>query len=260
MKNGILLFFIFLFCKTFTNFHIPIDSNSEKIKISKIENSTENLIYLIEDLNYWKTNSIFLITPKNIYFFSSGWSPKSAQRILWKSKTISTLPFGALLLISPSLEFSGGIVEFTEKEMIPAYIHKEGYLYLKDNWISWQKLMKKKFLSWEEILTVPEITGLIDNQFIIEENIFLFYPGIIREPGNLVAYFSKEQILYAGNLLFDPEEIQFYIENANIQNWLNLLEHLKKLNIKKIVTGKGKALHNKDLIPKMILYLSRKNI
>lgn len=153
----ILTLSVFLYCKTNLNYLMPIDSNSEKVNISKIGNTLENQIYLIEDYNYWKTNSLLVITRQKIYFFSSGWSSKSARKILWKVKALSTLPFGALLLVSPSLEFTGGILEFTQNEMIPIYIHKEGYFYLMKNWMEWQKQWKKnskagrKFLPYQRL-------------------------------------------------------------------------------------------------------------
>lgn len=257
-------FYIFLsilsinFCKSNFNYQIPIDSNSEKIKITQMKTNTKNQIFLIEDFNYWKTNSLFLITQKNTYFFTSGWTNKSAQQILWKAKTQTLLPFKALILISPSLDFSGGIFEFIEEE-IPIYIQKEGHNHLIQNWESWNKQMKKKFLSWKENLEIPPFSGIIENQFTIEDNIFIFYPGKILEQGNLVLYFSEEEILYAGNLLFDPEEIQLSIENYDINKWENFLKELDKFKIKTIISGKGTAIHSKSLINKLLKFIKKIN-
>ncbi|MFN3604046.1 MAG: hypothetical protein ACK4UJ_04985 [Leptonema sp. (in: bacteria)] len=252
--------FSFLNCKNHINYQIPIDSNSEKVKISKIETNSINQIYLIEDLNYWKTNSLFVITSKNVYFFSSGWNPKSAKQILWKAKTLTHLPFIALILVSPSLEFSGGIFEFIETEKIPAYIQKDGYDYLMENWQNWHKQMKKKFSSWEEMPKLPNFAGLIEDKFVIEDNIILFYPKRIKEPGNLVVYFSKEEILYAGNLLFDPNEIEYNFQNTNVKEWLSFLKKIQDMKIKRIISGKGKALQKKDLIEKLIQFMNSKNL
>lgn len=258
-------FYIFLsilfinFCKSNFNYQIPIDSNSEKIKITQIETNTKNQIFLIEDFNYWKTNSLFLITPKNVYFFSSGWTNKSAQQILWKAKTQTLLPFKALILISPSLDFSGGIFEFIESEEISVYVQKEGHNHLVQNWHFWNNQMKKKFLSWKEVLEIPPFSGIIENKFTIEENIFLFYPGKILEPGNLVLYFSEEEILYAGNLLFDPEEVKLSIDNYDLHKWINLLTELNKFKIKLVVSGKGTAIHSKSLINKLLIFIKKIN-
>ncbi|GIX43000.1 MAG: hypothetical protein KatS3mg129_2733 [Leptospiraceae bacterium] len=250
MKNIYFILIFYIINCTNINYQIPLDSNSEIVKIHSINSH----FFLIEDFNYWKTNSLFYISDTNVYFFSSGWCNKSAEQILWKAKTLTYLPFKGLFLISPELEFSGGINQFAE-EHIPIYIQKEGYDFLLLNWKQWQFEMQKKFLSWQTIENLPVISGLIESELRLEkENIILFYPGNIISAGNLVLYFKNEEILYAGNLLHNPEEFILNLNKNQIKRLLDLIQKLKKMPVKTIITGKGRPIQNKSLFDKMYKY------
>jgi hypothetical protein len=242
-KLSLLFFGVFAFCVK-QSYQIPMDSDAEFVKIQALDNH----VYLIEDYNYWKTNSLFYISNTNVYFFSSGWSNKSAEQILWKAKTLTFLPFTGLFLIAPDLDFSGGIQQFAE-EQVPIYIQKDGYKVLTLNWIKWQTEMKKKFISWKYTESIPTITGVIESKLELEnQNILLFYPDKIVSEGNLILYLKNEQILYAGNILNHPNE---YILNLNENQKKSLLELIKKLNnlpIRYIITGKGSPIYNKNLL------------
>ncbi len=238
--------FIFLYCRT-NSYLIPIDSNSEVVKFRKLTPQ----IYLIEDMNYWKTNSLFYISKNEVYFFSSGWTPKSAEQILWKAKVLTYNPFKGLFLIAPTLDFSGGIVRFRE-ENIPILIEKEGYNYLTQHWYRWQMDMDQKFLSWIQEESLPQFAGFIDNTMELDnKNLILFYPGNILVPGNLLLYINDENILYGGNLIHNPDEYFLYLNPEQKEKFLNLILELKKLPVKTIITGKGSPVYSKKLLDKL---------
>ncbi len=245
------LFFFYVYCNQYY-YQLPKDSNSEIIKIKSFK---EN-IYVIEDYNYWKTNSLFYMGNNNVYFFGSGWTSKSAKAILWKAKTLTYSRFTGLFLIYPTLEFTGGLYEF-RREDIPIYIHKDGYMYLIKNWSLWQQEMNNKFSSWKiENDSLPDFSGFLDSRVELENhNIIIFYPGEIFIPGNLIVYFKKEKVLYGGNILWDPDEYQFYLREEDKSKIKKLISDLMGFNIEYIITGKGSPIHKKSLLNKIYNFL-----
>ncbi len=245
----LLIEFISIACKSNENFQIPKDSNSEIVKIYPYSDN----LYIIEDYNYWKTNSLLYKSKEYIYFFSTGWSKKSARQILWKAKTY-ILPFKGIYIIAPQMEFINGLGEFIEEE-IPVFIHKEAYSYLINNWKVEQLKYTKTFSTWE-FNEMPLFTEITDNINFIEDQIWIFYPGKILIPGNLIVYFPKEKVIYGGNLLISPGEFQIHQFNIDKKRYIDFIHKIQKLDIETIIAGKGKAVHSKEILKEILNYLN----
>ncbi|MCS7205810.1 MAG: hypothetical protein NZ853_08940 [Leptospiraceae bacterium] len=258
LKRVFFLFLLNSYCIYNSSFYynIPRDTHSDLVKVSSINEK----LYLVEDFNYWKTNTLIYISKEKVYFFGTGWSSKSAQQILWKAKSLTTKEFQGVFLIAPTLDYSGGIFEFRINENVPIYIHKAGYSYLLLEWEKWQEEMKEKFQSWIIERQTPSFDGLLDDSLEIENGeIMIFYPEEIFVPGNLVVYFPYDKLIYGGNLFFDPDEYHLYLNSRQkqfLENYKLLLRKLKRLDIEIIISGKGSPYHKKNLLFEIEKYLN----
>lgn len=232
----------------------PRDSNYEKVSIRPLSGN----LYLVEDFNYWKTNSVFYTGKEGVYFFGTGWTHKSGRQILWKAKTLTLKEFLGVFLVSPELDFSGGIHEFRYEENIKIYLQGEGILFLYDNWKNWQKKWRQSFSTWI-VEDVPAIDGALSRTVLLDGgNIIMKYPGPVLVPGNMVVVFTAEKTLYGGNLFHDPEEFRlFFPDKKNLFLFVSFLHEIEKETFEKVISGKGSPLHNRKLIKKMIEYYGK---
>ncbi len=87
-------------------------------------------------------------------------------------------------------------------------------------------------------LSVPDLTT--DGQLCLnlgESNLEISFLGHAHTPGDMVVYLPGEEILFAGDVLFNG--CHPVTRSANTSNWVNVLAKLKQKSIKLTVPGHG---------------------
>jgi len=216
----------------------PIDADHYPLQITKLRGG----IYVVEDPNYWKTNSVFYVAPEGILFLGSGWTSKSAAQILWKAATLSYQEFIAVVPVSAGLHHTGGLWEF-RKQRVPILLTAA----ISDNaaarWEAWN-LRMQSFGSWKTMehpraddYIAFDASGRLE---MLGGKVVLISPGPSSSPDAIAAYFPAEKVLYAGDMLADPD---YFVEaqpgaRQNIQK-------LQSLDFDTIVSGHGEAVRTR---------------
>ena len=212
----------------------PVDADHFPVQISKLRGG----LYLVEDTNYWKTNSVFYVAPEGVLFINGGWTSKSAAQILWKAATLSYQEFIAVIPVSGGLHHTGGLWEF-RKQRVPIFLTRDGSRQIAANWNPWNEKMRS-FGSWkirdapqaDDYLSMNE-TGRME---MLGGKVVLIFPGPTSSPDALAVYFPQEKILYAGDMLADPPHFVQPQQGA-MQN----INKLQSLNFDTIISGHGQA-------------------
>lgn len=212
----------------------PFDRADLSPRITKIRGS----VYLVEDLNFWKTNSVFYASQEGIVFFDATYSVDSAARVLWKAASLSEAAYIGLVLTGSELNRSGGIAAF-ELEKVPIYMHENTARDLKVRWAGMQDQMAASFGSWRRgNYAGPD--GVFDNHLdILGGRVRVLFPGPAHSPGNLIVYFPRERVIYGGDLLSDP---MYFYGNAAWAGYRNVWPLLGMLPADTYVSGHGDPL------------------
>lgn len=211
-----------------------MDADHFPVQIKKLRGG----LYLVEDTNYWKTNSVFYVAPEGVLFINGGWTSKSASQILWKAATLSYQDFIAVIPVSAGLHHTGGLWEF-RKQRVPIFLTHDVSRQIASNWKPWNEKMQS-FGSWK-IQDPPQAddylsmnhTGRLE---MLGGKVILIFPGPTSSPDALAVYFPLEKVLYAGDMLADPPHFVQMQPGAkeNVQK-------LRGLDFDTIVSGHGEA-------------------
>lgn len=212
----------------------PADRGDLSVRVTRIRGH----VYLVEDFNYWKTNSVIYAGPDGIVFFDATYSVNSAVRVLWKAAAASEARHIGLVLTGAGLHRSGGLAAFAAAE-VPIYMHEATAGQLRTEWPRMQDRMVDSFGSWTRgKYTGPD--GVFDDHLdILSGRVVVIYPGIAHAPGNLLVYFPEERLLYSGSLLSDP----LYFRSQMVpQGYERVRRLLESLPVDVFVSGHGSPL------------------
>ncbi len=237
-RFSILLVLAFSFCKT-DGFLRPVDRSDMPIKVTKIRGN----VYLVEDFNYWKTNSVFYAAPEGIIFIDATWNPKSASQLIWKAATFSTADFLAVIVTSYGLHHTGGLAQF-RRDAIPIHMRRETIRLTREKWDSMQTEMSS-FGSWRAYPITDGDSYFEEKREYLGGRVVVFSLPAAHTPDNVAVYFPVERVLYAGSVVADP----LYFDHApDPEKYGRAYSALRNLNPEIVVSGHGKAVH-----PPMIL-------
>ena len=122
-------------------------------------------------------------------------------------------------------------------------------------WLGYYKAIKEFFIEYK--ITLPNIyvqdTMKINGS---KRNVILFTRGKGHTESDIVLWLPTEKILFTGDLLF----VGFHpwLGDGFVNDWVNYLEDLKKLNAKFIVSGHGIVGNNLQM-DQMINYIKMVN-
>lgn len=224
----------------------PVDASDRPIRITRIRGP----VYLVEDLNYWKTNSVFYVNDSGGVFTGAGWTEKSAKQILWKAATLTMAEFTAVVPADHRLPYSGGLHEF-KKQSVPIYLSKKSRTLMLEQWKD-LNLDMSSFGSWKEI-PAAEPDHIFDGTLE-----FLNGSVIVREidagqrSSAVAAYFPAERILFLGSALSDPPYFYTYDRKALRSS----ITELMKLPFEIAISGHGKAIRNRAFVEDQLRQLN----
>lgn len=212
----------------------PIDRSDLPLKISHIRGS----IYLVQDFNYWNTNSVFFAGKEGIVFFDAGWTEKSARQVIWKAATKSSADYIGVVITSYPLYRTGGLSAF--KQMgIKIYTHEKTPQLISKRWFKMQWEMKRSFNTWRYTAPVRPDGTFEKELSILGGKIRVYYPGPGYTIDNQLVYFPQEKVLYAGSLLFPP---LIFHKKVNHEQYAKALKALKKFDFSLLILGHGEPI------------------
>ncbi len=227
----------------------PIDRSDLPIEVSNVRGS----VHLVEDFNYWKTNSVLFADKQGIVFIDGGWTTKSARQLLWKSAVLSEANFLGVVVTAFPLYRTGGLWEFHEKD-IPVYMQRRTPDLLRAHWVAMQNEMSATFGSWRaDPPLAPDFVFDGDLKFL-GGRVTVLYPGGAHTPDNCVVYFPQERVLYGGSLIaWPPHFLQF----ARPEGYANVLKTIRALDFDTVIAGHGRALHDRSILDRLEQEMNR---
>lgn len=218
----------------------PFDRNDLPVKISQFRGG----IYIAEDYNYWKSNSIIYMHANGIVFLDGGWTYKSARQIIWKASSLGYGKYIAVVPTSLHLNRTGGLSVFRATRIkILMQRHTPRLIY--QDWKSMQARMSRDFGSWRPLEPESPNALFMEKFNFMNNQIQLFYFGPGLSPDNVIVYFPEERVVYAGNLLSLP--IRFD-ERLNRQGYIKNLNKISELDFDTIIAGQGDAIHGRGFL------------
>ncbi len=221
--------------------HSTVSGHLELVKLT-------DRIYVVEDYFYYRENSALYIGDDGVTVISATWTPETAKLLANKLRLITKKPIKAVIDTHYHLDRSGGNPYF-KKIGATIIASKLTTALMRKHWESGVKSAQKDFAGFPWIPYVePDIT--FDDKYELEEGkIQIFYFGPSHTEDGVVVYFPEEQILFGDCMI---KEKLGYLGDANLKEYPNTLERVKKLKIKKIIAGHWTPIHGPELIDKLL--------
>lgn len=217
----------------------PRDLDDSVVKITNVRGN----VYLVEDTNYWKTNSVLYLNEKGVVFINSGWSDKSAKQIHWFAETRTLIEFDAVVPVSYKLHHTGGLSTFA-RARVPVLISSRTQQLMRKNWDTMQNEMAS-FGSWKK-KPMQEGEKLFENeQMLMNGSVQIFFPGPASTEDNLFVYFPNERILYAGDAISEPA---YFLDPIPVQDYRQTLEKVLAYPFDTVISGHGKAIQDRKFV------------
>ncbi len=235
--------FAFMQCSAGSYAPGPIDRADLPLRITKVRGH----VHLVEDVNYWRTNSVVYTDPRGIVFINATWTPATARRLIFEASLVNEADFLAVVVTSFGLHHTGGVSEFQAKG-IKVYTHETTRRLMVRRWGSMQSEMKNSFGSWR-LSSAVRPDGLFRERLSIHGgDVIIFHPGPAHTPDNLVVYFRREKILYGGSLLADPA---MFMTDANPAAYGRALAGLDRFDYDQVISGHGRPLREPSLVERL---------
>jgi glyoxylase-like metal-dependent hydrolase (beta-lactamase superfamily II) len=111
-------------------------------------------------------------------------------------------------------------------------------------WLGYYKAIKESFSEYKTVL--PD--KLFKDTLIIQgedRKVILFSRGKGHTESDMVLLLPEDKILFAGDILFI--ESHPWLGDGFLEEWIEYLEELKKLDVDQIVPGHGPIGHKRNL-------------
>lgn len=226
-----------------------MDRSDLPLRFSKIK----GYLYLAEDYNYWKTNSVLYLHPEGSLFFDTNWSYKGGRQLLWRAAVLSQAPFRGVAITSFLPSRTGGLNPF-QAQGVPLLMHKSSLGLLQKYWEQEQERMSSSFSTWRRLDYVTPNALFGETFYFLDGSVEVLHVGPAHTPDSSVVFFPQERLLYGGSLLAHPLQRLEYIDLAGYER---ALEKIAKLPFETIIAGHGRALHNRDLLRKVELQIKQ---
>lgn len=231
-----------VFCSLTESRKGPVDRSDYPLKVSQIKGP----IYLVEDGNYWKTNTIFYADDNSILFVNATYLPKTAERVIWKAMSSGYGEFKGVLLTSYRIHHTGGLLAFYNRD-IPSLANYRTDMTMRARW-PFMLADMNYFQSWIDPPRM-EISRRYrlepgDRKWLIEGVAQIIYPGPAHTNDNIAIYFPKQKLLYAGSMLSDP---LFFTDKMNVAGMKKAIQQFEKLDIETVVCGHGEPFCDRSI-------------
>jgi metallo-beta-lactamase class B len=202
-------------------------------------------LYLVEDNNFNKTNSLVYIGTSSITVIGATWTPATAQLLHTEIKKVSSLPIGEVIDTSPDLEWVGGndYWKSVGAKVVAANVTCE--------------LMPKKWVSplppSKNFPDYPDLPPSLPAEckpapFSLQDGrVQVLFLGPSHTDGDVFVYFPEQKVLDAGSIL---KEQVGNLASANLDEYPKTLAKLKALHldIRTVIAGHWSPVHGPELI------------
>lgn len=208
--------------------------NSKDLVITQLaENSFQHTSFLqTEDFGNVPCNGLIVRNSNEVIIYNTPTNDKSSEELItWVEKTLSC-KINAIIPTHFHSDCLGGLQAFNNHN-IPSYAN-----------------FKTIELAQEKNLVVPK-NGFRDSLILKvgnEKTITKFF-GEGHTIDNVVGYFPSENILFGGCLIKEVDATKGYLGDANVADWSNTVEKVKKQypHVKIVVPGHGHS-GNRELL------------
>jgi metallo-beta-lactamase class B len=183
-------------------------------------------LYLVEDNNLAKTNSLVYIGTSSITVIGATWTPATAQLLHAEIKKVSSLPVGEVVDTSPDLEWVGG----------NDYWKSVGAKVVAAN-VTCGLIPKKWVPPLPPSKNFPDYPDLPPSlpaeckpaPFSLQGgHVQVLFLGPSHTDGDVFVYFPEQKVLDAGSIL---KEQVGNLASANLDEYPKTLEKLKALHL-----------------------------
>ncbi len=229
---------------------VPLDRADLPLSLEPLQSGSP--IWVIQDYNYFQTNSVMFVHPDGAWFFDAGWTYKSARQILWKAAANTYGDFLGLVITSFPLHHTGGLLTF-QSHGVKIVGHRYTEPLLRKHWLPMQQSMQRTFDSWR-VFDLVRPNGVYGKSFsIMDGRIRVIHVGGYS-PDASVVLFRDERVLYAGSLIADP---LMFMEYTDFEQYEQALDAVEALEFDTIIAGHGKAVHDRSIINKVRFEVGR---
>lgn len=244
---------IFFLLILFLNFIFAFDFNLKPIKLNN------NSYYLYGKEEYFSqenggdiSNSAFIITKNSVIIIDTGSSYNYGLQL---KNTISKITKNKIFYIINTHHHPDHFLGNNAFEKSDIFATKYTLDEIKNNGELYVSNMANllKEVAYETKVKAPN--KILDKQQLVLDNYeleLIFLKGHTKD--DLVVYDKQTKILYVADLIFNKRTLA--TPHANIKEWINALEELKKIDFTILVPGHGKISYSKNVIDENIEYLS----
>lgn len=177
------------------------------------------------DFGYVSCNGLFVRNNNEVIVFDTPTNDKSSEELIKWVKGTLRCQINAIIPTHFHDDCLGGLKAFHENN-ISSYANFKTVELAKEN----NYVVPKNSFKDSLILKVGN------------ENIIVKYFGEGHTKDNVVGYFPSENIMFGGCLIKEIDASKGYLGDANVAEWSNTIENVKKEfpNVKIIVPGHGK--------------------
>jgi hypothetical protein len=247
-------------CRSSDNDLKPYDRTDMPVKISHLRGH----LYLVEDYNFRKTNTLFWVSEKGGFFINATYQYKTAKRVEWKAASLTMEDFHGMILTGPGLHYSGGAAFFYDRH-VRIFSHPLTKAVLESQWDTMNTDFKSEFSQWDtarpfqtelldfrssenttESTKTDSCSGSCNDKYpkissFMDGEILAIDPGLDDMPGSLIVYFPSEKVLFGGDIISgEYPEIPLTSESKQRQS---LRKYIRSLHPDMIISGHGRAVY-----------------
>lgn len=234
MKHFIKILFIFLI--SITNFK-GIAQQKEEFKAKVIYKSKDLVITQIaknafehtsfkqtNDFGYVPCNGLIVRNSNEVIIFDTPTNDKSSEVLIKWIKEKLHCKINAIIPTHFHDDCLGGLKAFDENG-IPSYAYSKTISLAKEN----DYIVPKNSFNDSLVLKIGK------------EHIVAKFFGEGHTKDNIIGYFPSEKVMFGGCLIKELEAGKGYLGDANVAEWSNTVEKIKKQypNVKTVVPGHG---------------------
>lgn len=227
----------------------PVYADSPRVSLRHLTGA----VYVVEDFEYAKTNSVVYIGPKAVTVIGATWSPATAKILAGAIRKITNEPIREVVNNDYNPEYVGGNAYW---KSIGAKIisTKLTYDLLKTDWTSAGDLIRKYYPDYPHVpLVLPTKTHA--GSFSLQGGrIKALYLGPSHTPDDIFVYFPREKVLYAGGILKEHLGNMAFANVGKYETTLHKLQQLH-LDIVTVISGHWSAVHGSELISQYLAML-----